>query len=670
MAAEWIILIALVILTVFIVVGVRARKIPRRFAIGGMAVASLVLPVAIAILAVSYQVDVLPAEPVVNRPIEFLSNGYVGSDSCLKCHPSQHASWHDSYHRTMTQIADPEIVLGDFDVDPIELGDNRYHFGKNDRGAWVDVTSRNEPLVSPNTERWKLVMTTGSHHMQGYWFSIDDDARMLGMIPFLWNRETKRWLAMESSFLRAKTHKDETEDVIQFGRWNEGCLHCHATGSMPGAPEGKESEWRAYDTRAAEFGISCEACHGPGEQHVALHRNPVSRYNSHLTKTIDSSIVNPAKLDHERSSQVCGRCHSVFGPRTMESWRKIRQTGYSAFQPGGNLHDSPLRYIFECCQPTEEYADPLVRDALDGTSFIHDRFWSDGMVRVTGCEYNGIRGNGCFTAGEMSCLSCHKMHQTEDDPRPRSEWTDDQLDLHMNTNQACVQCHEELGDDAQLAAHTNHQAASSGSSCYNCHMSYTTYGLLKAIRSHQIDSPSVATSLETGRPNACNQCHLDKTLAWTANHLEDWYGIERPELNEDETNIAASILWTLKGDAGQRALMAWNLGWTEAHAVSGTDWILPYLAELMIDPYDAIKFIAERSIGTIEGEAPWTHSGLMNDYKAAAIREVLHDIWQDRFDPNTQRVEAELLTTPEGIDHGTLQRLLNERDHTIYNLHE
>ena len=56
----------------------------------------------------------------------------------------------------------------------------------------------------------------------------------------------------------------------------------------------------------------------------------------------------------------------------------------------------------------------------------------------------------------------------------------------------------------------------------NCHMPYTAYALFKGIRSHQIDSPSAKMTLRGGRPNACNQCHLDKTLQWTAERLEAW----------------------------------------------------------------------------------------------------------------------------------------------------
>jgi hypothetical protein len=107
-------------------------------------------------------------------------------------------------------------------------------------------------------------------------------------------------------------------------------------------------------------------------------------------------------------------------------------------------------------------------------------------------------------------------------------------------------------------------------------MPYTTYGLLKTIRSHQISSPSVKATLETGRPDACNLCHLDKTLAWTAEYLEKWYATPKPQLGDEEQSVAASLLWLLKGDAGQRAIVAQSLGWAPAQQASGTAWIAPF----------------------------------------------------------------------------------------------
>src|SRR5215468_7634382 len=53
--------------------------------------------------------------PPSNRPIQKLAKGFVGSSECMSCHPSEYASWHDSYHRTMTQVATPATVAGNTD---------------------------------------------------------------------------------------------------------------------------------------------------------------------------------------------------------------------------------------------------------------------------------------------------------------------------------------------------------------------------------------------------------------------------------------------------------------------------------------------------------------------------------------------------------------------------
>ena len=40
---------------------------------------------------------------------------YVSSETCRACHPAEYDSWFRTYHRTMTQVAEPENVMGDFD---------------------------------------------------------------------------------------------------------------------------------------------------------------------------------------------------------------------------------------------------------------------------------------------------------------------------------------------------------------------------------------------------------------------------------------------------------------------------------------------------------------------------------------------------------------------------
>ena len=134
----------------------------------------------------------------------------------------------------------------------------------------------------------------------------------------------------------------------------------------------------------------------------------------------------------------------------------------------------------------------------------------------------------------------------------------------------------------------------------NCHMPMTSYGLLKTVRSHRISSPSVDSTINTGRPNACNLCHLDQTLEWSADHLSKWYGQPKPELTRDEKETSLAVLQFLKGDAAQRAIQASAFGWPPAREVSGTQWMPPFLMSGMNDPYDAVRLISERSLRSIE----------------------------------------------------------------------
>ena len=129
-------------------------------------------------------------------------------------------------------------------------------------------------------------------------------------------------------------------------------------------------------------------------------------------------------------------------------------------------------------------------------------------------------------------------------------------------NTSCIQCHTTAGESRATDSGFDSHVAAFGIACESCH-------LLKAVRSHTIETPSVATSVRTGRPNACNQCHLNKTLEWTAGHLNDWFGQARPRLDADQRTIAASVLWALKGDAAQRALMAWSFGGSAEWLVDG-----------------------------------------------------------------------------------------------------
>ena len=266
----------------------------------------------------------------------------------------------------------------------------------------------------------------------------------------------------------------------------------------------------------------------------------------------------------------------------------------------------------------------------------------------------------------MTCLSCHDMHPDFDaahtDP---NAWANDQLVHQADSNEACLQCHETYRSEAQLVSHTHHPANSAGSQCYNCHMPHTTYGLLKAIRSHTISSPRVAETTEVGRPNACNLCHVDKTLAWTADSLEQWYGMESPELTDEQNEYSAMLLAALTGDAGQRALAAWTLGWQPAQTVSRTDWIAPILAQLLNDPYHAVRFVSQRSLKTLSKFKDTKVNPMANDAERARAFSDVMSKWQSLHAERTPNPQL-LIDAQGNLNIGMFQQLLSGRnDRTV-----
>ncbi|MDP6977968.1 MAG: multiheme c-type cytochrome [Myxococcota bacterium] len=501
---------------------------------------------------------------------------FATSRDCQACHPDAYRAWHDSYHRKMTQAASPESVLGDFDdveltrmVPARRTGDRprRERYLLSRRGDEFWVTLRGARPGVPDRES-RVVMTTGSHNQQVVWV-WGGQGREIFHLPFTYLIEEGRWVERNQAFLSPPS--DHFGEVL----WNDVCIECHATAGQPQFKDGAPSE-----PDVVEFGISCESCHGPSREHVEANRSPLRRYLQRGEE--DPTVTNPERLDARRASQVCGHCHSI----SSYPKKDTRLGHWNEYLPGDEFEADGRVLI----RPNSD--DPLQKKIVaemaraENGRFPRDRFWADGSVRVAGREMNDVANTPCFDGGEYSCLSCHSLHQYES--------TDDQLAEGMRGDAACTQCHSRF--DADITAHTKHAADSEGSRCMNCHNPYTTYGLLKAIRSHRVTNPSVATELETGRPNACNACHLDRSLAWTQKHLERDYGTEPLPSLGPYGEVPSGPRMVATGDAGVRALTAWYLGWEPALQASGREWAAPYLAELLTDHYAAVRILAVRSL--------------------------------------------------------------------------
>lgn len=572
-------------------------------------------------------------------------DGFASSQTCKACHPREYETWHDSYHRTMTQLATPQAVVGDFDDVTLQDQGRTYALRRDGDAFFVETPDFEweraqvqsgkpipEPSKIPRVER-RIILTTGSHWMQTYWYAAEDGKEMINF-PFVYLFDAQRWVPREHVFLRPP----DAGPLRQ--RWNDNCLGCHTTFGVPG---GSKEGW---NTEVAELGIACEACHGPAAEHVAKHQNLLERYAARLDDFPDDTIVNPARLPSRRSAEVCGQCHSKSWINDVREWH----VDGVAYRPGEELEKSKTVVL-----PRSRPDHPWLQKSLQmDPAFADQFFWSDGMVRVSGREYNGMVESKCFGGSQLDCTSCHQLHA--DDPVMH-------LPEDGDLDRPCRECHESIAAD--LTAHTRHEAGSSGSECVNCHMPYTSYGLLKALRSHLIDSPSVDASLQTGRPNACNGCHLDRSLAWAAEQLQQGWNVQTSGDAGDGVT-AASVDWLLRGDAGQRALMAWAYGWQPAQAASDTDWMAPLLAPLLQDPYAAVRFIAGRTFRGLPGYEDFEFDYLADPAQLEQASRRAREQWKGPTEPRP----SVLLGDGGEPNDAAVQERLQQRDDRPVDLKE
>ena len=319
----------------------RDRRTPR--ARSGLArqprapvIAILVASAALGLAAVASHAPPPRETEIDNRPIQVSADGFVSSQTCKSCHPSEYETWYGSFHRTMTQVASAETVRASFDAVEVEDVQGRpMRLERRGTEFWAEFDDPGWEGPGPERERPRItrqvVMITGSHYQQIYWYATGHD-RALNVLPGVYLLDDTRWVPRSAVVLHPPDQAVATLD----GHWNAICVACHTTSPKTKFDTPFRSEPivdQKVDTTTSEFGIACEACHGPAEDHVAINRSPMRRYLRHLGTDRDPTIVQPALLDPQRSSQVCGQCHSVWEFYGPDDERQANTAGLP-FRPG------------------------------------------------------------------------------------------------------------------------------------------------------------------------------------------------------------------------------------------------------------------------------------------------------------------------------------------------
>lgn len=551
-------------------------------------------------------------------PSDVGNTAYTGSGACIACHADRHDSWYATFHRTMTQEASETSVLGRFDGSPLEhQGIRMRPLHENGRYYFEYARSDDDAVL----QRIEVARTVGSRRYQQYLTKLEDGGTY-ARLHYLWHVEDQRWVHMNAAFL----HPDDIPYDSHVSVWNQNCIFCHNTGPRPGIANYGELKSRAergesvdstrearFESEVAELGIACEACHGPGADHVKRAESAWTRLAMRLAPGRDPSISNPERMPPSLASQVCGQCHAQRVPHDQEMLVRWMREGPS-FRPGLEL---------------SEHATPITRDTRVPVAGNEDmfalRFWADGTPRLSAYEFQGLEMSACMDSQDLSCMDCHTLHSGD----PRGQISD-----QNRGNAPCLRCHEEFSGDASLQAHTKHAPESSGSVCYDCHMPKIVYGVMEIHRSHRIEVPDPTSGAAGGRPNACLNCHQDKSAGWAVEHFRRSGRAGTSSISaQGATPGLADLSVVLSGDPVQKAVAAWHAGQpTSSMRGQHRGWMMPYLMEALRDIYPSTRRFAQRSALEIAEDWP--------DARLQPLRDALQEF---DFSASAESREAALM---------------------------
>jgi Tfp pilus assembly protein PilF len=248
--------------------------------------------------------------------------------------------------------------------------------------------------------------------------------------------------------------------------WNTMCATCHSTNLR----KNYDIKTDTYKTSYSIINVSCESCHGGGKEHVDFINGD---YKS--GKKIKGSYMKLGK-SYSQTEQLntCAPCHA-------------RISEISGSHIG-----------------SKEIMDNYIPQIPD-TEFYH----ADGQVDDEDYIYTSFLQSKMFAKG-LVCSTCHDPHSTK---------------LKRIGNQTCTICH--VPDKYDSPKHTFHFKGGAATECKNCHMPGKLYMGNDLRHDHSFRVPRPDLSVKYGTPNACSNCHKDKSEKVLAEAIVKWYGPKR-----------------------------------------------------------------------------------------------------------------------------------------------
>jgi hypothetical protein len=322
------------------------------------------------------------------------ASSYVGDEECLSCHKEQKTFLRTAHHLT-SQPADRDSIAGRFDQGQNVLKTSepelRYRMEIRNDGFYQTALLGSGPDTASISKRFDLVVGSGRKGQTYLYWEGDQ----LYQLPVSYWSKLGKWV-----------HSPGYDDrLVNFRRpVSPRCLECHAS-SFESVPD--SSAGNRYNKSNYVLGISCERCHGPGKEHIAINQAKPAKPSA-------QAIVNPAKLSRERQIGLCALCHGGLG---------VAKAPAFSYTAGEDLKS----YLqLEVPSPTE-------------------------VVDVHGNQVALLERSRCFQFSTMTCSTCHNPHIPQRDI--------------LDFSERCLTCHKV--QNCGLFPKLKHQIVNK---CVNCHL--------------------------------------------------------------------------------------------------------------------------------------------------------------------------------------------------------
>ena len=493
---------------------------------------------ALALLALAAAVILRLPPPGQGTPSGPAPLAYVGRDSCTKCHAEEAKRFQGSHHDLAMQEANERTVLGDFGDRQFTYAGVRSGFHREGDRFLVRTDGPDGRLVDHEVAR-----VFGVFPLQQY--LVEQPGGRYQALGIAWDSRPRdeggqRWFHLYPG--ERVGHRDVLHWTKASQNWNSQCAECHSTNLRKNYVFAEDR----FATTSSEIDVSCEACHGPGSRHVewaraarARGREPkgepglLVRFKERGSRTWEMDVergiakpTQPPPTAVRTEVEACARCHARRALLTEDdqSGRLLAQTHRPALLEQGLY-----------------YADGQMRDEVyNWGSFQHSRMYAAGVT----------------------CSDCHDAHD---------------LRLRAPADAVCSACHRP--ERFATRKHHLHRQRSKGASCVACHMRSETYKVVDRRHDHSFRVPRPDLTVALGKaaaPNACNDCHRDRSARWAAEAVRQHY----PAGRHTKPHFATALLAgrTYRPGAGQ-ALVALVADRTQPGIVRGTaaSLLVPYL---------------------------------------------------------------------------------------------